>query len=207
MENDIRYLNVKPQTMRLISCVLAMLLFVPAHAYSQNGYAYGKDHCYHFDAPKGWVMDNQAAAIEGVPMVFFPQGSTWQTAQVAMYTRPATPSSNAQKAARSIKEQADKVIAMYRDASENITAQRLRFVRSKSGTQGELWSFVGYSNKGTEFVVYFPGRRTINYFVAQVPKGANFEESKQVLLELAFSYREGTDCKPCSGRLSCTPQN
>ncbi len=199
--------SVGPQTMRKFGYVFALLLFVPVQANAQGGYAYGHDHCYHFDAPNGWVMDNRAAASEGVPMVFFPRGATWQTAEVAMYTRPTIPSANVQMGKRSIEEQVEKVIAMYRDESQNITAQRLLPIRAKSGAQGELWSFSGYRNGGVELAVYFPGRKTVNYFVAQVPKSANLNESKRVLLELASSYREGMDCKPCAGGLSCSTQN
>ena len=173
---------------------------VPRLANAQSGYAHGKDHCYHFETPAGWQMDNRAAAADGVPMVFYPAGSTWQSAEVVMYTRP---SAQSRPAADAIKAQVDDVIAMYRGASEAVIAKNVDSVQAKSGARGQLWEYSGYRNGGRELAVYFRGRATVNYFVAQVPAGASVEKAKRTLLELASTYREGTDCKPCKGTVAC----
>jgi hypothetical protein len=96
---------------------------------------------------------------------------------------------------------------MYSAASERISASRVGKVQAKAGAQGGLWSFSGYRNGGTELAVYFVGRNTVNYFVAQVARGASVEKAKQALLELAATYREAQDCKPCGNSASCTQPN
>lgn len=186
--------------MRTTALAVIALVAAPGLAFAQSGYAHGSDHCYYFEAPGGWQLDNRAAAADGVPMVFYPVGATWQSAEVAMYTRP---SPQMRPGAEAVKAQVDDVIAMYRAASEEIAAAHAENVRTRSGAQGQLWSFSGYQNGGTELAVYFLGRETVNYFVAQIARGASVEKAKQTLLELASTYREGTDCKPCEGAASC----
>ena len=192
--------------MHTLTFQLALLVFLAAPAYAISGYAHGPVHCYHFDAPSGWTMDNRAGAGSGVPMVFYPSASTWQSAPIAIYTRPVASSSGRSDPAR-IREQVDQVIQMYRSASENVQAKRVQVVRSKSGASGELWSFTGYSNGGAELVSYFAARQTVNFFVMQIASAGEVEASASALLELAASYRESTECKPCSVASSCTVPN
>ena len=74
---------------------------------------------------------------------------------------------------------------------------------TQTGERGELWAFTGYREGGTELVVYFRGRQTVNFFVAQVSKGADLQHSRHVLIDLATSYRESADCKPCADETAC----
>ena len=176
------------------------ICLAPSLANAQSGYVHGKDHCYHFETPVGWQMDNRAAAAEGVPMVFYPVGSTWQSADTVMYTRP---SAKSRPAVDAIKAQVDDVIAMYRSAAETVIAKNAGSVKAKSGAVGQLWEYAGYRNGGKELAVYFRGRETVNYFVAQLPANIEADKAKLSLIELASTYREGTDCKPCLGADAC----
>jgi hypothetical protein len=186
--------------------LIASLLLCSAPAFAASGYAHGPDHCYHFEAPTGWTMDNRSAASSGVPMVFYPSGSSWQTAPLAIYTRPMASSAVSSPEAR-IREQVEQVIQMYRSSAQGVQAKLLQKVRSKSGAAGELWSFTGYRNGGAELVVYFAGPKTVNFFVAQLSEAQALQASIPTILELAASYRESTECKPCSNANSCTAPN
>ncbi|WP_026686841.1 hypothetical protein [Azovibrio restrictus] len=197
-------LRYASEAMRATLVIIVSLFFTSSAALAQEGYAHGADHCYYFEAPHGWVMDNRALASQGVPMVFYPAGTTWASADVAIYTRP---SSQARQAADPIRAQVKEVLSMYKAASQRIKAKKAETIATKAGAKGELWAFTGYANGGAELVVYFLGRQTVNYFVAQVPEGADVQQSRRVLVELATSYRESADCKPCAGGASCIPIN
>ena len=192
--------------MRFRSVTALALLISATQALAVTGYAHGADHCYYFDTPHGWTMDSAAGARVGVPMVFYPTGTTWQSAPIAMYTRPVSSSSSRPESAR-IAEQVDQVVQMYRSNSENIKAVRVREVRSKSGTPGELWQYTGYGNGGAELVVYYPAPHTVNFFVLQLPQAGNTGKHLPALVELAESYRVATDCRPCSGSAACKGAN
>lgn len=180
------------------------LLATSFTALAQTGYVHGSDHCYYFQAPQGWIMDNWTLASQGVPMVFYPADSTWTSADIAMYTRPASQMAGA---VDPIRAQVDGVVSMYRSASQRIEAKKAGAVATKTGANGELWTFKGYRDGGTELVVYFLGRQTVNYFVVQIHKDADVSEGRRVLSELASSYKESTDCAPCRGGASCISRN
>lgn len=178
----------------------AMLLMHFGLAKAQSGYVYGPDHCYHFSAPSGWQLDNQAAAVDGVPMVLYPTGSSWQSAPVVMYTQPTRRTGDD---SASVQAQVNDVLDMYKKSGQAVKAGRIGTVRAKTGTTGELWSFSGYQNGGTELVVYFPGRETVNYFVAQISRTASLKDSRNALEKLATTYRESKDCQPCEQAGAC----
>jgi hypothetical protein len=193
-----RYIS---EAMRTAHLIVLSLFFTSSAVFAQEGYAHGSDHCYYFKAPSGWIMDNRALASQGVPMVFYPAEATWKSAEFVIYTRP---SSQARQAPDPIGAQVREVVSMYKAAAQNVEARKTGTINTQSGAKGELWSFTGYSNGGTELVAYFVGLKTVNYFVAQVPKRADIQQSRRFLIELASSYRESSDCKPCEGSVLCT---
>lgn len=50
---------------------------------------------YGFSIPEGWVADVEAGKEEGVPLVFYPQGSAWRKSDATMYIRPKSKSGHA----------------------------------------------------------------------------------------------------------------
>jgi hypothetical protein len=98
---------------------------------------------------------------------------------------------------------ASDVVAMYAEAGEKVEARKIESIGSKSGENGELWEFTGIKSGGMELVAYFRGRSTINYFVVQIDNSSLRNEAKEALLELARTYREATDCKPCGESRTC----
>ena len=140
-------------------------------------------------------------------MVFYPSNTTWASAPVGIYTRPGVGKPGVEADAMRIEQQVAQVVAMYRSAGETLTATRVQSLTSRAGAKGELWSFSGYRNGGTEFAAYFPARQTVNYFVLQLPNGEALAPAEGALLELANSYREGNDYKPCTGTSQCSGTN
>lgn len=176
------------------------LLLVTGQVLAASGYVHGSDHCYHFTAPDGWEMSNRALASEGVPMAFYPQGTNWNSAPYAMYSRaiglPAGKRDPIQQVAKD-------VVAMYAEAGEKVEARKVETIDAKSGQRGELWEFTGISSGGSELVAYFLGEETVNFFVVQIGTEPLLDEAREALLELAGSYREASDCKPCGESRAC----
>lgn len=165
------------------------------------GYAHGKDHCYHFQAPSGWAMDTQAMAEEGVSAAFHPAVDThWRRTWNFIYTRPV-PTLPEDK--DPIRTQADGMLRIYRDGGEVIAASQVDTVETPQGETGQVWEFTGYRHGGRELVAYFQGRRTVNFFVAPVPRQADPAAVRAALLEIAESYREDEDCLPCATAGTC----
>ena len=176
------------------------LLVMTGQVLASSGYVHGSDHCYYFSAPVGWEMSNRALASEGVPMAFYPKGTTWNSAPYAMYSRPIELPAGKGDPIRQVTKD---VVAMYAEAGEAVEARKIESINSEFGESGELWAFTGISSGGLELVAYFPGENTINYFVAQIGSETLRNEAKEALLELAGSYREANDCKPCGESNVC----
>ncbi|WP_156503509.1 MULTISPECIES: hypothetical protein [Eikenella] len=168
---------------------------VQAAPEGDTGYAHGANHCYGFRVPAGWIQDNRLLADKGVPMVFLPQEGGLRAARVMMYTGSIAPRPGG-SFAEAVRAQVNDVAAQYAGSGEQIRPAMVRRIRSR-GSSGELWRFTGYRSGGQELAAYFPGRRSVNYFVAQVPARADAAAVESALLRLAGSYHERESCPPC----------
>ncbi len=178
--------------------LLIALLAPLARAETQAAHAQiqGADHCYGFDAPPGWRLDAEALRSEGVPMVVLPAGQSWSSAPMAIYTRPGPLDGDDRDAA--IARQVESTRALY-PADQRPRAEKLETVAGAEGASGELWRYYGFqAPELEELVVYFPGRKTLNFFVLQLGRGADKAAGREALLAVARSYAETPDCKPCA---------
>lgn len=168
----------------------------------RSGYAYGEGHCYGFTAPKGWKLDN-SLADQGVAMAFLPQGATWQNADIAMYTRSVSHNTTAGNAM--IQAQITDVKNMYRESGVTINAEKALDIQSDNGEKGEIWRYTGYSVGTEELAAYFATKTNVDFFVAQVGRNADKTEAFNIFLELAKSYHQREECKPCK-ETGCTSE-
>ena len=160
----------------------------------RSGYAYGVGHCYGFMAPVGWKLDNSLAS-QGIAMAFLPQNESWNTADTAMYTHSAAYENTDEQ--KMVELQIADVQQMYRAAGKNIQAEYIQDILSASGEKGSLWRFSGYGEGLEELAAYFPAKPNLNYFIAQVGGDTDKQKVLQVLIELAKSYHQRSECKPC----------
>ena len=77
---------------RLFVC-LALLLFcspISAQETYPGGIVYGPKAAFNISAPKGWVLDNESGANQGMPCVLYPKGSSWSDTKTIMYAKIAS---------------------------------------------------------------------------------------------------------------------
>ena len=180
--------------MRIILLCILLSAIVPTSALAEDGYIHGDNHCFYFSAPSGWVADNISGRNQGLPFVFYPVQSSWADSTTVIYARVHDKSSNLQtsqdKVAKTLSE-------FHENGSPNSRAERVATIKSDSGSNGEIYKYTGDRFGNTELVVYFIGPETINFFVMTSRDEMALESSKTALDELAKSYREASDCKPC----------
>jgi hypothetical protein len=192
---------------KIIGAIL--LLFIPFMVLAEEGYVHGENHCYYFNSPGDWVLDNVSGKNQGVPMVFFPKSSSWEKAVTVIYTRIANFAPGTKTPQEKIKGQVNRVLEEFRisGAGPELQATLVKTIKSKSGANGELWKYSGDKWGNTEMIAYFVGSHTVNFFVMSSRDPYNFEISTPSLLELAASYREANDCVPCEKKnimMSCS---
>jgi hypothetical protein len=75
-----------------IVCIL--LSFICGGSFGQENYrggiVYGPKAAFNIGAPKGWILDNESGASQGLPCVFYPKGSSWSDAKTVMYAKIAS---------------------------------------------------------------------------------------------------------------------
>jgi len=183
----------------LIPLAPALMLVLAAPAMATEGYAAGKNHCYRFTSPAGWALDGAAGKEQGIPVVFYPDKSSWSDAPAVIYTRQAEFVAGASDDKQKIQGQVDRALTRLRTANESPDSKAtfVRALSGRDGTRGELWKFTGDKFGNTEMTAYFVGRGTLNFFVLSARDPAEFERALPALVALAESYREADDCKPC----------
>lgn len=172
-----------------------LMLVIPLLAFAEDGYVYGNNHCFYFSAPTGWTADHLSGKDQGLAFVFYPASSSWSNATTVIYAAVTDKS-------KSLKEPKDKaretLEQFHKDYdSPNSKAEKLGVIKSRSGTVGEIYKYTGDKWGNTELVAYFNGRNTINSFVMTSRDAKDLERNRKALEELAQSYREANDCKPC----------
>lgn len=180
--------------------LLATLLLVLSYTcLAEDGYVHGDNHCYYFNTPSGWVLDNASGKKQGIPMVFYPKNSSWANATTIIYTRNADFAAGARTPQEKIKGQVSRVLEEFRASGDGpaLKASMVKTMKTKNGANGELWKFSGDRWGNSELVAYFIGSQTVNFFVMSSRDTKDFERSTPALLEIASSYREGNDCVPC----------
>ncbi|HWR71886.1 MAG TPA: hypothetical protein VN604_01820 [Nitrospirota bacterium] len=182
--------------MRRAALLFVMLMLAtPLLASAEDGYVYGDNHCFYFSAPTGWTADHLSGKSQGLAFVFYPADSSWSKATTVIYARVADKS----KTVKEPKDQVAQTLEQFHKEYEspNSKAERVTTIKARSGVIGEIYKFTGDKWGNTELVAYFNGKNTINFFVMTARDAKDLENNRKILEELAQSYREGNDCKPC----------
>jgi hypothetical protein len=80
---------------RVLNVVVCLALFLIcgrtlAQETFRGGIVYGPKAAFKIDAPKGWVLDNESGAGQGLPCVLYPKGSSWSDAKTIVYAKIAS---------------------------------------------------------------------------------------------------------------------
>ncbi len=188
--------------MRLLTICAILLTSLPSWA-AEDGYVYGDNHCFYFSTPSGWVPDNISGRNQGLAFVFYPKGSSWANATTIIYARVADKTDSLKEP----KDQVARTLQQFRNEyqSPDIKAQKIGTVSAATGAVAEIFRFTGDRWGNTELVAYFNGNKTINFFVMSSRDPKDLHKNQKALEELARSYREGDDCKPCPEASSTSP--
>jgi hypothetical protein len=171
---------------------------------AEDGYVYGDNHCFYFSAPSGWIADHISGRSQGLAFVFYQKGSSWANATTVIYARVADKTQGLKEP----KDQVTRTLQQFRTEyqSPDIKAQKVGTVRAATGAVAEIYRFTGDRWGNTELAAYFNGKKTINFFVMSSRDPGDLDKNRKALEELARSYREGNDCKPCPDTSSASPR-
>jgi hypothetical protein len=176
--------------------LLLILCISPSLGHALEGYVHGDNHCFYFSSPANWIADNVSGKSGGMPFVFYPSNSSWADATTVIYTRVIDKSETIKEPEDVVKDTINLFHTKYQ--SPKTMAKKVGSINSKNGTKAVLYKFTGDRFGNTELVSYFVGRDTINYFVMTSREESDLNKNKHILVELSDTYREASDCVPCS---------
>ena len=132
--------------------------------------------------PQGWVLDTESGANNGVPAVFYPDGSSWADSRTVMYANVTTKGSG-QSGESMIEYDVERFT--QEDPEVVITSLPSRTVGKKTVT---VKSFLGKSPENYEAVAYIDEKDHVVFLVLSARDMKTFESSLSAFSELIDSY-------------------
>jgi len=149
-----------------------------------GGIVYGDDNAFFIKAPDGWVLDNEAAASNGLHAVFYPKGSSWEKGTVVMYANTAHKSI---KANESLDILINKDLDRFKSHSPDvkiIDAGKVKIGKKEA----IIKKFLGDKWGNHEAVAYIDEPKTISLLVITSRNKKEFDASYSSFIELVKSY-------------------
>lgn len=172
-----------------LACLLASIFFVvPLQAETfpdGGGIVYGEGYAFNLKAPKGWTLDNSSGVDQGLPVVFYPNGSNWADSPIVAYakSRPKTATvTNADSAAQ------ETIKTFQEKGNPKFQGQRLKSVKADGGAEAVIYRFSGDQWNNQEAAAYFVEKDRVNFIVISSRDKALFDSSMPAFEVLVKSY-------------------
>jgi hypothetical protein len=147
-----------------------------AQAPDGGGIVYGSNYSFLIQAPPGWAIDNQAGRPNGLEVVFYPTGESWEHGAAVMYVNTAPPDSGhdadplliiAQDSARFVS--AAPTVRIVGAPSLQTTDHRIAYVRYFSGQPNGRYEAVAYVTERAVTPMIVLTAKTEAAFTAALP--------------------------------------
>jgi hypothetical protein len=148
-----------------------------------SGIIYGKDHAYSLTAPKGWLLDNKAGAAQGLYAVFYPQGSSWASGSVVMYTNVGSKGPK-----QTINDFIAGDVSAFKSNSPNIKITTGDTLTLEKGKNALVRYFTGDVYKNFEAVGYIDEPKVIVMVILTSKNKENFDAALPAFHDLLRSY-------------------
>jgi hypothetical protein len=149
----------------------------------------GNGYAFEVKAPRGWVLDNQAARDQGLNVVFYPKDSAWENGSAVCYVRVRTLSNSIHK----IQDQVDDTIRdFHSQGSPHVEAKYIRTLTTQDASKARIYYFAGDKFGNFEATAYFQGRNTIHFITLSARDRTSFETSLPAFDALVTSYEDLT---------------
>jgi hypothetical protein len=169
----------------MFALLLATLLTTAPGTPEGIGLLHGRNHAFSFQAPPGWVLDNQSGLDIGLHAVFYPVGQTWRDSPVMAYAKVFTITPEVATPEALVAD----TLADFRPDSPLITATFKKSLTLADGRSASLYHFTGDKFGNYEAVAYIKERVTINFFVLSSRDKKHFTSSLTAFEALVRSYR------------------
>jgi hypothetical protein len=150
------------------------------------GKAFGANHAYQFTAPRGWIADDKAAEDQGIPVVFYPKGSSWSKSTAVMYTRPIGRNDQIKTAQDVVN---NTVQDFHSDGSPGYKATFKQNLSLGNGQVAKIYFFEGDRYGNSEAAAYIEEAQTINFIVFNARNKEAFKANLSAFMAIVKSYK------------------
>lgn len=162
--------------------VLAPALAFAAAVEGGTGIVYGTHHAFSLTAPRGWVLDNQSGAAQGIHAAFYPAGSSWKDSPTVMYANgmDKNPGDTLDSIMRSD-------MAGFRKQFENLEVKDYPDIAIAGGHKAVVKSF---AYKGTrDIIAYIDEPASVTMLVLSSKSDAEADRTYAAFTALVQSYQ------------------
>lgn len=153
---------------------------------------FGTDHAFNFTAPSGWVLDNQSGVQQGLHMVFYPAGQTWENSSVMAYGMSLAKDSEL----RSIEDQVKRTVEDFRsNGNKQYTAEAKDDFQLPDGKTAKIYLFRGDQWGNYEAAGYIEEKETINFLIYNSRNKSDFEKNLPAFKSILASYKNSYEPK------------
>lgn len=151
-----------------------------------GGVIYGDSHVYALQAPKGWVLDNESGASQGIYAIFYPVGKTPNTTDAFAYSQGIVKQGKIQNIPSFVEFTINNFIS---DGNPNYAGKFQKKIENKDKSRmADIYFYQGDQWGNYEAVAYFDEDKTINMIVFNSHSKSAFDASLAQFYELVSSY-------------------
>ncbi|MGA8656475.1 MAG: hypothetical protein WB586_10030 [Chthoniobacterales bacterium] len=149
----------------------------------------GKGYAFELKAPRGWVLDNDAAREQGLNVVFYPKDSSWDNGKAVCYVRVKTLDSTV----RTIEDQVKDTLKNLREnGSPNAGARFVKSLLTQDASKAKVFYFSGDRFGNLEATAYIQTKNTIHFITLSTRDANTFQYSLPAFESLVTSYEDLT---------------
>ena len=177
------------------TAILLFLILLPALASIQaadvkiveNGYGIvrGPGYAFTLKAPPGCVIDAASGVEQGLPAVFYPNGTIWSESPAVAYARARPRTKKISTIEETVQAAVD---ALRAQGNPDYSAKFLKIIKSDDGKQGMIYRFSGFKTGDIEATAYFKEKQTIDFVTLSCRSEKVFDAALPSFEQLVASY-------------------
>ena len=147
----------------------------------------GKEYAFEIKAPRGWVLDNEAAKEQGLNLVFYPTGTDWQTSKAVIYVRVRSIDGNI----RDIDAQIDETIRNLRaNGSPNASVKYVNTLTTQDASKAKVYYYSGDKFGNFEATAYIQAKGSIHFLTLSARDQESFQRALSAFHSVVTSYED-----------------
>jgi hypothetical protein len=146
---------------------------------------HGKEFAFEIKAPRGWVLDNDAAKEQGLNLVLYPTGTRWENSKAVIYVRVRSNDANI----RNIDGQVEDTLRNLRaGGSPNVTVKYVKTLTTQDASKAKVYYYSGDKFGNFEATAYIQAKGSIHFITLSTRDQASFERAISAFDSIVTSY-------------------